>query len=133
MEPSLAKIDLKRLKTDMKKYNSAGIFSEDSVIYWRNFLGIAHVCANCHAMCMDTCMFSYSQSCRILLMNLLHSHSHTNTDGFESTYGQIPNDPVPWILNDLPTVASAQAEQVNIPEKISKIHQFQTQPQQSKV
>ena len=84
MEPSLAKIDLKRLKTDMKKYNSAGIFSEDSVIYWRNFLGIAHVCANCHAMCMDTCMFSYSQSCRILLMNLLHSHSHTNTDGFES-------------------------------------------------
>ena len=68
----------------------------------------------------------------ILLMNSLDSHSHTIIQmdlKVHMARFQILSSP----LDDVPTVAPAKAEQVNIPEKISKIHQFQTQPQQSKI
>ena len=39
VEPSLVKVDLERLKVDIKKYESAGVLDDNSIIYWKSFLG----------------------------------------------------------------------------------------------
>ena len=51
-------------------------------------------------------------------------------DEFESTYGMLPAVPVPWIVNDLPTVTPILPTDVHVPVQISQLHQLQTQPQQ---
>ena len=39
VKPNLDKIDLQRLKGDVKKYEVSGALSRDACAYWKSFLG----------------------------------------------------------------------------------------------